>query len=80
MQDRPLVSLVTPSYNQGRFLRRTMDSILGQSYPHIEYLVMDGGSTDESVAILRKNVVVLWAPSGLPAKGSKKKQLAGATT
>jgi glycosyltransferase involved in cell wall biosynthesis len=49
----PIVSIVTPSFNQGRFLRRTIDSVLGQTYPHIEYRVCDGGSTDDSVAILR---------------------------
>ena len=53
-QERPpLVSIVTPSYNQGRFLRRTIESVLNQTYPNIEYLVMDGGSQDESVDILK---------------------------
>jgi glycosyltransferase involved in cell wall biosynthesis len=51
--DWPRVALVTPSYNQGRFLKRTLDSVLSQNYPHIDYLVMDGGSTDESLDILR---------------------------
>lgn len=49
----PLVSIVTPSYNQGKFLRRTIESVLGQTYPNIDYMVMDGGSKDESVEILR---------------------------
>jgi len=50
---RPLVSIVTPSLNQGRFLKETVESVLKQTYPRIEYLVVDGGSTDESVRILR---------------------------
>lgn len=52
MNRRPLVSIVTPSLNQGRFIRATIESILVQDYPNLEYWVMDGGSTDETVEIL----------------------------
>jgi glycosyltransferase involved in cell wall biosynthesis len=47
-----VVSIVTPSYQQGRFLQQCIESVLTQDYPHIEYIVMDGGSTDESRQIL----------------------------
>lgn len=53
VEEPPLVTIVTPSFNQGQFLRRTIDSVLEQDYPNIEYVVMDGGSSDDSVAILR---------------------------
>jgi glycosyltransferase involved in cell wall biosynthesis len=50
----PTLSVITPSYNQAEFLPRTIESVLSQEYPALEYLVMDGASTDGSVAILER--------------------------
>lgn len=65
----PKISIVTPSYNQGKFLEKTIKSVLDQGYPNLEYIILDAGSTDNSVDIIKKysSLITYWESK--PDKG-----------
>ena len=67
--DWPKISVITPSFNQAEFLEQTIDSVRLQDYPHLEYIVIDGGSADGSKEILERNSDFISYWESTPDKG-----------
>lgn len=66
----PKISIVTPSFNQGRFIQTCIDSVVAQRWPDIEHFVIDGGSTDDTLTVLNNNAARLTAFISEPDKGA----------
>jgi glycosyltransferase involved in cell wall biosynthesis len=67
--NNPTISIVTPTYNQGQYIEETIQSVLDQNYPNLEYIIIDGGSTDNTVEIIKKYEKHLTYWESQPDKG-----------
>ena len=63
LDEPPRITIVTPSFNQGQYIEAAIRSVLRQEYPNLEYIILDGGSTDESVSVIERYAPYLahWA-------------------